>query len=141
VSRGTFLLVFIGVVLLIGAFATGVLDFGYWRSRVGYQINSATSSLNPAPPRESPAQMRKNAATCRENLRRVELAKRKASAASGITKEDVAWSELLPHLGGKQPRCPTGGSYKIGSTTVFCKCSVSNNRTSEDSDDHILKAF
>ncbi|MBI1291946.1 hypothetical protein GC173_12010 [bacterium] len=140
-SRGMFAIIAIGVILLAGAFYLGILDFGYWRSRVGYEVNSATRGLMPSGPSESPAQARSRAATCRENLRRIELAKRKAAAASGLTKADVTWAELTPHLGKQRPACPSGGTYNIGSTTVMAKCSISNNHTTDDADDHILKAF
>jgi len=141
-SKGMFGLIVLVVGGLAAAFALGILDWGYWRSRARYEVQNATAGLGPPGPAESPRVARSKAATCRENLRRIELAKRKATAASGITKSEVTWKEILPHLaGGRQPTCPSGGSYAIGTNEIFCKCTISNNRTTDESDDHILKAF
>jgi hypothetical protein len=140
-KKGGFGLIGVLVVGLAAAFALGILDWGYWKSRVSREARLAAHSINSSGRHESPEVARSNAAICRENLRQIELAKRKAAQASGLTKSAVTWQEILPHLGNRRPVCPSGGSYDIGSTTVFAKCSVSNNRTTDEADDHILKAF
>jgi hypothetical protein len=143
-SAGTLakLVAIVGVLAVL--FSTGVLDWGYWKSWTRATARSAAGGasqfmepVNVVPGKSAV----EGAAACRANIRRIEQAKRLAAQSSGVTKVEVSWNELLPHLGKQRPACPSGGSYNLGTHHNVCRCTISNNRTSDRSDDHILEGF
>jgi len=76
---------------------------------------------------------------CRQMLDRIQRAKRAAEEKKGISGATVTWEEVLPILNMKDmPKCPSGGVYKLNPPLVVPSCSISNNRTIETEDDHII---
>jgi len=76
---------------------------------------------------------------CRQMLEGIQRAKRAAEEKKGVSGAAVTWDEVLPFLHMKEiPKCPSGGVYKLNPPLVVPSCSISNNRTIETDDDHII---
>jgi hypothetical protein len=75
---------------------------------------------------------------CRANLRAIEAAKRKAAERLNIGAGAVPRDEILSELGGRLPRCPSGGTYTIGPVGRMPTCSKTNAGTPQREDDHII---
>lgn len=127
------------------AFYLGILD---WRSAktqarvqmsgVATEVRSAVDSgLSTGGGKSAAA----GAAECRQNLQRIDAAKKVAAQKSGSEVGEVSWSQVLDHLGGSKPVCPSGGTYTLGNLQTNPRCSVGGANTTDRSDDHLLASY
>lgn len=78
---------------------------------------------------------------CRRNLRLIESAKRRAAAEEGVAAGFVSNADIEKALGHKIPRCPAGGQYFIGPVVQLPACSISDSRSGDPRDDHIITQY
>ena len=80
-----------------------------------------------------------NAEGCRDNITRIESAKRAASSKFGINAGTLPLEYILQELKSSQlPVCPSGGNYTVNPVGMMPTCSISNNKTQTQDDDHII---
>jgi len=79
------------------------------------------------------------ATQCRENLTRIHTAKLSIRSKSGIEVKDVSMDAVMKEMGGKMPKCPSGGTYSIGSMQSLPTCSVGANGNTDGTDDHLIR--
>lgn len=78
------------------------------------------------------------ARVCQQNIRRIETAKEQWAMDNKVGYDAVpSWQDLARYLPA-QPVCPTNGAYTIGSMRELPTCSVGDNGTQVEYDDHAL---
>ncbi len=83
-----------------------------------------------------------NAKICCQNLKLLESAKRAVAEQANRASGTVSWSEVLRHMGLKQPlQCPAGGSYSLNQIGQAVTCSIQANGTASHADDHNIRNF
>jgi hypothetical protein len=71
------------------------------------------------------AKQRAQTINCINNLRQIDIAKQAWAAEKSKGPTDAPTiSDLLPHLGGKFPICPAGGTYTINAVSTAPECSI-----------------
>ena len=76
---------------------------------------------------------------CVSNLQEIQTAKLAWAADTAASQNaSPTWDDLVPKYLTKKPVCPKGGTYSIGTVASYPKCSVGDNNTPRESDDHIL---
>lgn len=133
---------------ILGLFATGILESEEVLGRARYvyywAVGKATSSPQP--------KNLEHARLCRENLHRMQAAKRKAAQDRGNQIGAITWEETLRamypqtnvrsltpvQMNALIPKCPSGGTYSIGTLEEVPRCSIMGNETVTLQDDHII---
>lgn len=148
------------VLLLVGAAGFGVavylgiVDWQDAKTRARVELSNAVGQAQNAvegvvsgvgsggtTPRRSDAEEARLAAQCRQNLRRIADAKRSVERDRGTVSRELPRGAVLEKLGGSLPRCPLGGSYRIGPTESLPQCSHAARGTVDQADDHILRNY
>ena len=132
--------IIIAVVVLLGAVGVWVKNPGDIQSKIlrskAKAQKKAKSMMNAGKITEESIQ---KARECRQTLERIQRAKRAAEEKRGISGVTVTWEEVLPFMNEKEiPRCPAGGVYKLSPALQVPTCSISNNRTVDTADDHMV---
>jgi general secretion pathway protein G len=71
------------------------------------------------------AKQKAQTVNCINNLRQIDVAKQAWALEQKKGPTDVpTTSDLLPHLNGKFPTCPAGGSYNINAVSAAPECSI-----------------
>lgn len=134
--------IILGVIVaaVIGVFATGLLSWDKvsdWFRHVYYRGRGEVSKVQNIGKNE-PVKSVPKAKQCRHNLSTIENAKRKVAQAKGMAVGRLTWKDLQAELpGGKLPKCPSGGEYKLGDIATMPKCTIGSNGTVRPEDDHI----
>jgi len=80
------------------------------------------------------------AKSCTANLKQVDSATEQYLMDNNTTTYPAAVANLSPNYIKTAPRCPSGGTYTIGSATANPTCSIGNNGSAGDTtDDHVLQ--
>ena len=129
-------IIIVGVV--VGLFASGIVDFeSVWGQvrRVFYGSQQVLSGPKPGNVQ--------NAAICRENLRQIESGKRRVADEKGWTHgARVTWDDVCRVQGWKEPpKCPDGGVYALNPIGNLPYCSISDNKTLDNDDDHTIRNY
>lgn len=142
----------IGGVILLVLLSSGVLKgeelVGWIRYAVFGIQGTAQQAFKPQPPGNLEA-----ARVCRENLHRLQAGKRKTAFDRGQNVGSVTWEEVARTLNpGKLsgrptaqqlmmfiPKCPSGGTYSLGTLEEVPRCSIGGNNTLTLEDDHIIR--
>jgi len=133
------LIVAVCAAVVVGLFATGVLDWRRFLARCFRFFHRSRSELAAVADSSEPVKDIRAAQLCRENLMRIESAKRKIAHDRGGTFGRLTEKDILPELPRrKMPRCPAGGWYSINDIGMLPTCSVGFNGTSSREDDHII---
>jgi len=122
-------------------FATGrfsAREAGDLSRRAYYQGKGAVQNLKEFSPSSGSYN---DAARCRENLKMIELAKRKAAALKNQESGFVTVQEVEAVLKGPVPACPSGGQYSINPLVQLPTCSIGSQDNLDANDDHILRHF
>jgi len=83
--------------------------------------------VRPPPPSKSSKPPPSASSVCIGHLREIDAAKQQWALENKKTANDVpTWDDIIPYLGrGAQiPRCPQGGTYKIGRVGDPPTCSI-----------------
>ncbi len=132
----------LGVVLLvIAGFATGFLskeEASQLGRRIYYGGLNIFWSFSSSPSTHSYS----DAATCRENLKLIEMAKRRAAEKSDLTIGIISQDAIVKYLPGKVlPECPSGGFYSINPLVQMPSCSIGPQDNVDPKDNHSLVEF
>ncbi|MDX2175270.1 MAG: hypothetical protein SF028_02260 [Candidatus Sumerlaeia bacterium] len=116
-------------ILAVGT-VTGLIDWG----RLGMiarghfsNVKHATGAvdLKPSGPPSAAPEALKAAHACRENLRRIRTAKEAVRKRLGYEVQHVPEAAVLEAMGVRAlPKCPSGGTYIIGSLQESPRCTV-----------------
>ncbi len=137
-----FLFLFV-VVVLLAAWALGILKPSELKTQTKNAISNtkreATQFVTEGGTLSGNAIDCANA--CRGNLRRIESAKRSLHSRGMFATGSVSWDAVVKEMGGKAPKCPCGGTYRLGTLEMLPTCSISANGTAAPDDDHIIKQY
>lgn len=131
-----FLVIVIGVVAAL--FATGVLDWEVVYGRIRAIFYRAPEVLSGPQPGSL-----ENAAICRANLKAIESAKRRVAEKKGLTAgARLTWEDICKEMGWKEPpKCPDGGTYALNPLGILPTCSIGDNGTLDQRDDHQIRNY
>lgn len=144
-------------IVIGGVVALAIIGFGLLNEdtvgRIRYYFFAAKGKAeqitNSAPAIGNLEQARQ----CRENLHRIQAAKRKAAQDRGNALGAITWEEVLQamypnyvirrmspsQINALIPKCPSGGTYSVGTLEEVPRCSVAGNNTLSVEDDHIIR--
>jgi len=131
--------------LLIWGTVTGVIPWrrilGISRTVVGNAAHTAGQAAGNLSTGGGPSNVGGPAAAtqCRENLTRIHTAKLSIRSKTGIEVKDVSWDAVVKEMGGRMPKCPSGGTYSIGTMQSLPSCSVGANGNTDGTDDHQIR--
>ncbi len=130
--------------LIAAAFFLGILDWNRIRPTISQTAKNISAEVGAGNLLDTPSQVTKStsssAAKCRDHLRRIETAKRAVASKTGINIGSVSWDAVIKELK-RKPKCPNGGTYKLGNHQVLARCSIGANGTSAGADDHLIDNF
>lgn len=135
-----FIKILIAVIIVLGGAFVWIKNPGDIQSKI---LRSKAQAKQKAKQmmksgKATPADIEK-AKACRQMLERITRAKRAAEQRKGVAGAALTWEEVLPQMNMKEiPKCPAGGTYSLNPPLQVPSCSISNNRTIDTADDHII---
>jgi hypothetical protein len=133
-------LIVLGVLIgVVGAFATNMIDRKRTWAWVRHYFYKGRSIAAEATTIRPPALKDVEAARiCRQNLENIERAKRKVAQQKGMAAGTLTWVDIMGELpGGRIPKCPAGGEYRLNDIGMMPQCTIAGNQTPGREDDHI----